>query len=60
MKNGKLVTKLPNIDDIQNFYLENIKKLPESYKNLDLVKIFTLKVSPELENLTNLLKKKYQ
>ena len=60
MKNGKLVTKLPNIDDIQNFYLENIKKLPESYKNLDHVKIFTLKVSPELENLTNLLKKKYQ
>jgi len=60
MRNGKLITKLPKIDEIQQFYLENIKKLPTTYKILEQVQIFILKISPELENLTNLLKKKYQ
>ena len=60
MKNGKLVTNLPKIDEIQQFYLENIKKLPQAYKKLEQGQIFTLNISPELESLTNLLRKKYQ
>jgi nicotinate phosphoribosyltransferase len=60
MRSGKLISKLPKIDEIQQFYLENIKKLPQRYKKLEQVQIFTLNVSPGLERLTNLLRKKYQ
>jgi nicotinate phosphoribosyltransferase len=60
MKKGKLVTKLPKIDEIRQFYLENIKKLPHWFKKLEEDQIFTFKISPELERLTNLLRKKYQ
>ncbi len=60
MRNGKMITKLPTIDEIQQFYLENIKRLPQTYKKLEQIQNFELKVSPELERLTDLLKKKYQ
>jgi len=60
MKNGKLITKLPKINEIQQFYLENIKKLPQTYKKLEQVQIFTLNVSTGLKSLTDLLRKKYQ
>ena len=60
MRNGKLITKLPKIDEIQQFYLENIKKLPQRYKKLEQAQISTLNVSPELKTLTDLLRKKYQ
>ncbi len=60
MRNGKLITKLPKIDEIQQFYLENIKKLPQKYKKLEQVQGFTLNISPDLESLTNLLRKKHQ
>ena len=60
MRNGKLITKLPKIDEIQQFYLENIKKLPQRYKKLEQAQISTLNVSPDLKTLTDLLKKKYQ
>ena len=60
MRNGKLITKLPKIDEIQQFYLENIKRLPQRYKKLEQAQISTLNVSPELKTLTDLLRKKYQ
>ncbi len=60
LKNGKLITNLPKIDEIQRFYLENIKKLPPTYKKLEQVQIFTLNISSDLESLTDLLRKKYQ
>ncbi len=60
MKNGKLEAKLPKIDEIQQFYLENIKKLPRTYKKLEQIQIFTLNISPDLESLTSLLRKKYR
>lgn len=60
MKNGKIETKLPKIDEIQQFYLENIKKLPQTYKKLEQAQIFTLNVSSELESLTSLLRNKYR
>ncbi|MFX0038733.1 MAG: nicotinate phosphoribosyltransferase [Promethearchaeota archaeon] len=59
MKDGKLTLKLPKLDDIQKFYLENIKKLPASYKKLEEEDIFRLKVSEKLQNLTDSLKRKY-
>ncbi|MHA2180062.1 MAG: nicotinate phosphoribosyltransferase [Promethearchaeota archaeon] len=60
MRNGELITKLPHIDEIQQFYLENIKKLPKAFKKLEQIQNLLLNISPELERLTNLLKKKYQ
>jgi len=56
---GKMVTKLPELYDIQQFYLNNIKKLPEDFKVLEENHIFNLKVSQKLEELINSLKKKY-
>jgi hypothetical protein len=59
MKDGELTLTLPKLDDIQKFYLENIKKLPASYKKLEEADIFRLKVSEKLQNLTDSLKRKY-
>ncbi|MFX1375725.1 MAG: nicotinate phosphoribosyltransferase [Promethearchaeota archaeon] len=58
MKGGKLISKLPELDEIQMFYKENIKKLPENYKNLEKIQINSLKTSEKLNVLTNSLKKK--
>ncbi len=60
MKNGELIRKLPEIDDIQTFYRENIKKLPERYKNLEEVQTFELKLSKKLDDLTRSLKEKFK
>ncbi len=59
IKNGELVVNLPNIDEIQEFYLNNIKRLPETYKKLEEAQIFNLKISKKLQDLTNSLKLKY-
>jgi len=60
MRNGKLITELPKINEIQQFYLENIKKLPKSYKSLEQKQTFTLNISSALESLSKILKKKHQ
>ncbi len=59
MKNGELISDLPNIDEIQRYYLENIKKLPEEYKTLIETRVFKIKISDKLTNLTDSLKEKY-
>ncbi|MFX1553066.1 MAG: nicotinate phosphoribosyltransferase [Promethearchaeota archaeon] len=59
IKNGELINPYPKLDNIQNYYLENIKKLPDTYKKLKEAKIFKLKVSKKLEQLTNSLAQKY-
>jgi nicotinate phosphoribosyltransferase len=59
MKDGKLTLKLPKLNNIQKFYLDNIKKLPASYKKLEELDIFKLKISENLQNLTDTLKSKY-
>ena len=59
IKNGELIKHYPKLDDIQNYYLDNIKKLPNAYKKLKENKIFNLKISDELEELTNSLMQKY-
>lgn len=60
MKNGELTRKLPEINDIQTFYRENIKKLPESYKDLEEVHTFELNLSEKLDDLTRSLKEKFK
>ena len=59
MKNGELIEKLPKLNEIQQFYLENIKKLPKSYKQLEQVSLFKLNISNKLQKLTNSLKEQY-
>ena len=58
MKNGELTTELPKVDDIRKFYLNNIKKLPDDYKKLEERKKFALKISKNLQKLTDSLKYK--
>jgi len=59
MKNGELIIELPEINEIQEFYLDNIKKLPNSYKKLEKINIAELKISEKLQNLTDSLKSQY-
>ena len=59
IKDGELIKPYPKLDNIQNFYLDNIKKLPDSYKKLKEAKLFRLKISKKLEQLTNSLTQKY-
>jgi len=59
MKEGKLITNLPTLDDIKTFYLSNIKKLPSFYKKLEDVDPFELKISNKLLKLTDSLKYRY-
>ncbi|KKN14137.1 hypothetical protein LCGC14_0999230 [marine sediment metagenome] len=59
IKKGKLVTILPKLDEIRDFYLENIRNLPETYKNLEQKEKFKLRVSEKLEQITQKLKKNY-
>jgi len=59
IKKGKILATLPKIDEIRDFYLDNIKKMPEIYKKLEQKEFFKLKISEKLEQLTQSLKKKY-
>lgn len=59
MKNGNLIIKLPTLDEIQQLYLDNIKKLPPSYKSLEEAQLFKLKISEKLRELTNSLIEKH-
>jgi hypothetical protein len=59
MKKGVLITVLAELNDIQNSYYENIKKLPDVFKSLEPSLPFELKISPNLRELTQVLKRKY-
>jgi nicotinate phosphoribosyltransferase len=59
MQNGKLVYNFPKIDEIRQYYLKNIERLPEKYKELNENQLFKLKISDKLRNLTNSLKVNY-
>jgi nicotinate phosphoribosyltransferase len=58
MEKGKLTYEPPNLEEIQQYYLEKIKKLPNEYKKLEENQIFKLKISEKLIELTNSLKRK--
>ena len=59
MKGGNLISKLPEINEIQHFYRENIKKLPEIYKKLEKIQKASLKTSEDLIKLAKLLTETY-
>lgn len=59
MKSGKLIYDMPDLHEIQQYYLENIKKLRNEYKVLKENHIFKLKISKKLKNLTDTIKKIY-
>ena len=59
LKKGKLVSNLPELNDIQQVYINNINKLPEDFKVLEENHIFNLRISQKLEELINSLKNKY-
>ncbi|MHA1104200.1 MAG: nicotinate phosphoribosyltransferase [Promethearchaeota archaeon] len=59
MEKGNLISKTPQLMEIQQHYLKNIKKLPSEYKTLDENQVFKLKISEKLSDLTNSLKKEY-
>ncbi|MFW9771080.1 MAG: nicotinate phosphoribosyltransferase [Candidatus Thorarchaeota archaeon] len=60
MEKGEIVCKLPFLDEIRQYYLKNIEKLPTKYKELNENHVFELKISDELKTLTNSLKAKYK
>jgi len=59
MEKGNLINKIPQLMEIQQYYLKNIKKLPSEYKTLDENHIFKLKISEKLSVLTNSLRKEH-
>jgi len=59
MKEGKLITKLPNLNNIQQFYIENIKKLPKKFKVLEENHLFKVRISKKLSELTNSLTEEF-
>lgn len=59
MEKGNLINKIPQVMEIQQYYLKNIKKLPGEYKTLDENHVFKLKISKKLRELTNSLTRKY-
>lgn len=60
MLKGKIVYKFPKLDEIRDYYLKNIERLPENYKDLYRNQLFELQISDKLQALTNSLKVKYQ
>ncbi|MCK4239132.1 MAG: nicotinate phosphoribosyltransferase, partial [Candidatus Lokiarchaeota archaeon] len=56
MKKGELIYDFPSLDEIQQFYLKNIKKLPEEYKKLEQLNVFRLELSNGIKKLTQKLK----
>jgi len=59
MEKGNLISKIPQLMEIQQYYLKNMKKLPSEYKTLDEKHVFKLKISKKLRELTNSLTRKY-
>ncbi len=59
MKEGILTTELPDLNNIQQYYFENIEKLPNKFKKLEEDHIFKVRISKKLRNLTNSLTEKF-
>jgi len=59
MKTGNLIIDLPNLNNIQQYYLENIEKLPNKFKVLDENHTFNVLISKKLSELTNSLTEKF-
>ncbi|MBY8987686.1 MAG: nicotinate phosphoribosyltransferase, partial [Candidatus Lokiarchaeota archaeon] len=59
MKEGVLITELPDLNSIQQFNIENIEKLPTKFKELEENHIFKVRISKKLSELTNTLTDKF-
>jgi len=59
MKEGRLIMELPNLNNIQQYYNENIEKLPNKYKELEENQIFKVRISKKLSDLTNSLTEEF-
>jgi len=59
MENGELIYDLPSLPEIQDFCLNNIRKLPDGYKILEENHINILRFSKKLTDLTNLIIKQH-
>ena len=59
MKKGVLTHQLPSLEEIKKFYLKNIEKLPNQFKDLEKNNNYKIKISKKLENLTNSLSNQY-
>jgi len=55
LEKGKLVNNLPSLKEMQQYYLHNIQKLPESFKMLEKSVEFTVKISEGLAKLRKML-----
>lgn len=53
---GKLVYKLPTLDEIKTYAAKNLSKLPERYKELVNAKEYPVELSVNLQNLIKTLK----
>lgn len=60
MKKGELVYDLPPLEESREFCLENVKKLPEGYKKLEIREFKELEISKKLKELWNRLVEKYE
>jgi nicotinate phosphoribosyltransferase len=59
MKEGELISQLPNLGEIQQYYLSNIDRLPNEFKELEKNNGFRIRISKKLSDLTNALRQKY-
>ena len=57
MEKGKLIYKLPSLDNIRATAAENLSKLPEDYKALTGAPIYPVELSRNLLNLVKTLKR---
>ena len=56
MENGKLIYKLPSLDEIRNNASENLSKLPDEFKALTNAPVYTVELSQKLQNLVETTK----
>jgi nicotinate phosphoribosyltransferase len=57
MEKGKLIYKLPSLDNIRATASENLSKLPEEYKALTGAPLYPVELSRNLLNLVKTLKR---
>jgi nicotinate phosphoribosyltransferase len=55
---GRLITDMSNLKEIQQYYMQNIKKLPDKFKSLNEEVNYEVEISGELRKLTNTLQNK--
>jgi len=56
MEEGKIVYRLPTLEQIRNYAAENMAKLPKKYKVLTNAPAYPVELSQKLRNLTETLK----